>query len=111
MKTLKENIFIKLEKMGLKNLRRHIVVEYTLTPNDIQNLYGSHRGSIYGVACDRWLNQSLKAPKKNPKIEGMYHVGGSINPGSGMPMVVLGGYQTAKIIAKKFKKQKKNYLQ
>ena len=39
-------------------------------------------------------------PKKSPKFDNLYFVGGSINPGGGMPMVVLSGINTAKDIIK-----------
>jgi hypothetical protein len=38
--------------MGLTDLRKHIVVEDTLTPIDIEKMYRSNRGSIYGVVSD-----------------------------------------------------------
>lgn len=96
---LRDVVLLKLEKMGLTDLRRNIVIEETWTPKDLKQKYRSNRGSIYGVVCDRWKNQGIKAPKKSKDVKNLYYVGGSTNPGSGMPMVVLGGHQTAKMIA------------
>ena len=58
---LKEICLDKLERMGLTDLRRHIVVEDFWTPFDIEARYGSNRGSIYGVVCDRRRNFAFKA--------------------------------------------------
>jgi diapolycopene oxygenase len=97
---LKERVYDKLERMGLQDLRRHIVYEHVWTPRDIERMYYSNRGSIYGVVSDRFKNLAFKAPKKSRTYEGLYFVGGSVNPGGGMPMVFLCGQNTARLIAR-----------
>ncbi|HTB96619.1 MAG TPA: phytoene desaturase family protein [Terracidiphilus sp.] len=96
---LKEMCLDKLERMGLTDLRRHIVVEDFWTPFDIEARYGSNRGSIYGVVCDRRRNFAFKAPKKSTQFRNLFFVGGSVNPGGGMPMVTLSGQHVARMIA------------
>lgn len=96
---LKERVIDKLERMGLTDLRKHIVVEDTLTPFDIEKMYYSNRGSIYGVVTDWKKNYGFKAPKKSKKYKNLYFTGGSVNPGGGMPMVVLCGQKVADRIA------------
>lgn len=96
---LKEICLDKLERMGLTDLRRHIVVEDFWTPFDIEARYASNRGSIYGVACDRRRNFAFKAPKQSSRFRNLFFVGGSVNPGSGMPMVTLSGQHVARMIA------------
>jgi diapolycopene oxygenase len=95
---LKEICLDKLEHMGLTDLRRHIVVEDFWTPFDIEARYGSNRGSIYGVACDRRRNFAFKAPKQSSRFRNLFFVGGSVNPGGGMPMVTLSGQHVARMI-------------
>ncbi|MCG8599996.1 MAG: NAD(P)/FAD-dependent oxidoreductase [Verrucomicrobiales bacterium] len=95
----KERVLIKLEKMGLSDLRRHIVVEDTLTPVDIEKMYRSNRGSIYGVVSDWRKNRGFKIPKQSSKYRNLFFTGGSINPGGGMPMAVLCGQKVADRIA------------
>jgi len=95
---LKEICLDKLERMGLTDLRRHIVVEDFWTPFDIEARYGSNRGSIYGVACDRRRNFAFKAPKRSSQFRNLFFVGGSVNPGGGMPMVTLSGQHVARMI-------------
>lgn len=87
----KDKVLDKLERMGLEGLRESIVVEHVLTPEDIQKMYYSNRGSIYGVACDRWKNFALKTPKQSSRYRNLFFVGGSVNPGAGVPMVLLCG--------------------
>jgi diapolycopene oxygenase len=87
----RDRVLEKLERMGLTDLRRHIVVEDMWTPEDIQTRYFSNKGSIYGVVSDRFKNLGFKAPRRSEAYSNLYFVGGSVNPGGGMPMVTLSG--------------------
>lgn len=88
---LRERVLAKLERMGLTDLRRHIVTEEYWTPSDIEARYYSNQGSIYGVVADRNKNLGFKAPQRSSQLSNLYFVGGSVNPGGGMPMVTLSG--------------------
>ncbi len=94
----KERVVDKLERMGLTDLRKHVVFEHLWTPLDIQRQYYSNRGSIYGVVADKWLNLGFKAPKQSDRYPNLFFVGGSVNPGGGMPMVVLCGQNVCRRI-------------
>jgi diapolycopene oxygenase len=86
-----DRVLDKLERMGLTDLRKHRIVEDTLTPVDIERMYLSNRGSVYGVVSDWKLNRAFKAPKQSRKYRNLFFTGGSVNPGGGMPMAVLCG--------------------
>ncbi len=98
--TFRLNILDKLERMGLTDLRKHIVVEELWTPETIQDMYYSNRGSIYGVVASKNKNMGFKVPKHSKLYQNVYFVGGSVNPGGGMPMVVLSGQQVVEQILK-----------
>jgi diapolycopene oxygenase len=100
-RALRDRVLVKLERMGLHDLRKHIVVEHMWTPYDIREQYYSNRGSIYGVVADRWRNFGFKAPKQSSAYDNLFFVGGSVNPGGGMPMVTLCGQNVGKLIAQK----------
>lgn len=95
---LKELCLDKLECMGLTGLRKHIVVEDFWTPFDIEARYLSNRGSIYGVVSNMRKNFAFKAPKQSPRYRNLFFVGGSVNPGGGMPMVTLCGQHVARLV-------------
>ena len=97
---LRERVLNKLERMGMEGLKKSIVVEDMWTPEDIKENYYSNRGSIYGVVSDKKKNLGFKAPKKSGKYSNLYFAGGSVNPGGGMPMVILSGQQLAGIVEK-----------
>ena len=64
----KERVLDKLERMGLKDLRKHVVFEHCWTPIDIREQYHSNKGSIYGVVSDRFKNLAFKAPKQSIEV-------------------------------------------
>ncbi|MDO9270186.1 MAG: phytoene desaturase family protein [Methylobacter sp.] len=88
---MRERVLLKLERMGLTDLRKHIVCEESWTPVDIQERYYSNQGSIYGVVADRFKNLGFKNAQRSKVLKNLYFVGGSVNPGGGMPMVTLSG--------------------
>ncbi|MEE7625033.1 phytoene desaturase family protein [Methylobacter sp. Wu8] len=88
---MRERVLLKLERMGLTDLRKHIVCEESWTPVDIQEKYYSNQGSIYGVVADRFKNLGFKNAQRSKVLKNLYFVGGSVNPGGGMPMVTLSG--------------------
>ena len=96
----REKVLIKLERMGLKDLRKHIVSEELWTPKIIHEHYYSTEGSIYGVNSVRKVNMGFKNKKQSHLYDNLYFVGGSVNPGGGMPMVVLSGQQVVEQILK-----------
>lgn len=100
---LEERVLIKLEEMGLTDLRKRTVVKNRWLPEDIQETYYSHRGAIYGTVSNRKANRGFKHEKESEKYDNLYFVGGTVNPGGGMPMVTLSGQQVSDKIVKKEK--------
>ncbi|WP_215112640.1 MULTISPECIES: phytoene desaturase family protein [unclassified Exiguobacterium] len=98
-----ERVLDKLEQMGLDGLREHTVTRDVWTPHDIERTYGSDRGAIYGTVADKNRNGGFKHKKQSELYHNLYFVGGTVNPGGGMPMVTLSGQQVSDKIAKRDK--------
>ena len=45
--------------------------------------------------ADKKKNKGFKFPKQSQYFDNLFFVGGSVNPGGGMPMVTLSGQQVA----------------
>ncbi len=97
---LKDRVLDKLERMGLEDLRRHTIVEDVLTPLDLERMYYSNRGSVYGVVSDWKKNYGFKFPKQSTRYRNLFFTGGSVNPGGGMPMVILCGQKVAERVVR-----------
>ncbi len=90
-------IIKKLKGHGV-DLDGRIVVEKMLTPADIQEMTGAHRGALYGTSSnDKWA--AFRRPhNKCAEVEGLYFCGGTTHPGGGVPMVTLSGKVAAEMI-------------
>lgn len=96
-----EIVLDKLERMGMHGLRENIVTRDVWTPHDIERVYGSDRGAIYGTVSDKKRNGGFKHKKQSELYDNLYFVGGTVNPGGGMPMVTLSGQQVSDKIVKR----------
>ncbi len=88
-------IMRKLERMGLDDIEKHIVVEKHLTPNMIESMYNAEGGAIYGLASHGRLKGGFKPANRSQRFSGLYFAGGSANPGPGVPMVLMSGVTAA----------------
>ncbi len=73
-------------------------------PSDFASKYFANRGAIYGVVGDRDKNQGTSINKNSEKYENLFFVGGSVNPGSSIPMVVAG----ARLVSEKLDSKHQN---
>lgn len=98
VKGLREGVLRRLAKHGAKIEPGHIVVEDVLTPLDWKDRFGLYDGSAFGASHTLSQIGPFRARNYSKEIEGLYFVGASTTPGTGMPMVVLGGKRTAERI-------------
>jgi diapolycopene oxygenase len=91
-------IITKLESRGLKDLIGSIDFYQIMTPADLQERTGAHRGAIYGTSSNSFQQAFFKLGNKSKDIEGLWFVGGSAHPGGGTPIVTKSGQLVAKAI-------------
>ncbi len=95
---VREAVLRRLKAELQVDLEGEIEEEGVMTPGDIAANTGSYRGSLYGIASNSTTAAFLRHPNRSRRYRGLYHVGGSVHPGGGMPLVVLGGKITADLI-------------
>lgn len=94
-KDLRGRILARLACHGIALEAGDILTEHILTPEDWAGRFGLHDGSALGAAHTLFQMGPLRYPNRDPKIRGVYYVGASTTPGTGLPMVTLGGKMTA----------------
>ncbi len=87
----------KMERCGFTGLEESIETERWITPLDLQKLYRVNKGAIYGVVTRRGLTSAFKTGNRSP-LPGLYFAGGSVNPGAGVPMVLMSGQIAANCV-------------
>lgn len=86
-----ERLIDRIEAAALPGLRSSIRVKRWYTPNDFERDYHCHRGSIFGLSARNDQTAFRRPAPRSRDVAGLYLVGGSTQPGGGVPMVVLGG--------------------
>ncbi|MBA3861953.1 MAG: phytoene desaturase, partial [Solirubrobacterales bacterium] len=72
-----------------------IVTSARRTPDDLERETGAARGAIYGAAPHGRLGTIGRPPNAARRPRGLYRAGGTVHPGGGLPLVMLG----AKVVA------------
>jgi phytoene desaturase len=82
----KERIVRELARHGWK---LEATTDADIRPTDLEQLFPSSRGSIYGLASNSKMAAFKRPSNKVPGVERLYAVGGTVHPGAGLPMVAL----------------------
>lgn len=91
-------VFRRLASHNIRLSESDFLVEEVWTPEEWRNRFGLYDGSAFGAAHTLFQMGPFRAKNYAPDIKGLYFVGASTTPGTGMPMVVLGGAMTAERI-------------
>jgi phytoene desaturase len=66
------------------------------TPADLERDSGGRGGAIYGTAPHGRLNGTRRPGQRVPGVRDLWRVGGSVHPGGGLPLVMLGAATVAR---------------
>jgi phytoene desaturase len=91
-----ELLLAKLAGAGL-DIRSRLLFTEILTPADFERRYDGWQGSIYGTPHHGRLAPFRRPGNRGP-VRGLYLVGGSVHPGGGLPLVVIGSRIVADMI-------------
>lgn len=94
----KQRVLDRLRDDGIHLDPSRIVVEEVYTPEDWRQKFGLYDGSAFGAAHTLFQVGPFRSRNYSSSVAGLYYVGASTTPGTGMPMVVLGGKLTAERI-------------
>jgi phytoene desaturase (3,4-didehydrolycopene-forming) len=96
-KTVLETIQTRTNCAALEPL---IVHESLNTPTSWESTFNLDKGSILGLSHSFFNVLAFRPKTKHPSIEGVYFVGASTHPGTGVPIVLAGAKITAEQILK-----------
>lgn len=81
------------ERTGIVNLRKHIMVEKVITPQNWENDYHVHFGATFNLAHKFKQLLGFRPHNQFEDFSNVYLVGGGTHPGSGLPTI----YDSARI--------------
>lgn len=86
---LEAEILGRLERFGLRDLRRHIVTRRTVTPADFGSDFSATRCEAFGLAHGIDQVGWFRPHNRHADFGNLYFVGQSTHPGCGIPMVLI----------------------
>ena len=87
---IKTLIFDRLNHHNIDLTQDNIEYEKIYTPDEWKNLFGLYKTSAFG-ASHNLFNIGPFRNKNKSNYKGLYYVGASTTPGTGLPMVTLSG--------------------
>lgn len=86
---LEEEMYGRLERFGLTDLRRHVVTRRIFTPADFTTELSATRGEAFGLAHGIRQVGYFRPHNRHPEYRNLYFVGQSTHPGCGVPMAII----------------------
>jgi phytoene desaturase len=102
---VKARVLERLHRHGVRVVPERIAVEEVYTPVDWSRRFGLYDGSAFGAAHTLFQMGPLRCRNYADEIKGLYYVGASTTPGTGLPMVTLGGEMVSRRIISDLKSQ------
>lgn len=99
---LREAVIRRLSRELGTDIGACIAAEAFLDPPRIEERTGSYRGALYGSSSNRMLAAFFRQANFSSRVKGLYFAGGSVHPGGGIPLCLLGARITASLIQEKY---------
>ena len=90
-KEIKNKIFERFNYHGIDLSPENIEFEKIYSPDKWRELYGLYKTSAFGASHNLFNIGPFRNRNKSSKVNGLYYVGASTTPGTGLPMVTLSG--------------------
>ncbi len=94
----KEKILQKLSKSLNVQVSDLIETEAVLDPITIESNTGSDKGSLYGSSSNHRMSAFFRQANFSKEYDNLYFCGGSVHPGGGIPLCLLGAKIVNKLI-------------
>jgi phytoene dehydrogenase-like protein len=94
----RENVLRKLSRNLKMAIKPYILCESVLDPVKVEQETGSAFGSVFGNSSNGILAAFLRQPNFSSRIKNLYFCGGSVHPGSSIPLCLLSAKITAQLI-------------
>jgi phytoene desaturase len=94
--SVRRRILMRLRQEGVVLPEDRFVFETAWTPDTWSRAFGLYDGSAFGATHSLFQMGPFRPRNADRRIRGLYYTGASTTPGTGLPMVVLGGEMTAR---------------
>lgn len=85
---------------GLEDVVENIIYQNYLTPKDLQDSFNSYGGTAFGLSHTLTQANYFRPHLKLPQVKNLYFVGSSVQPGTGVSVVLLSSKLVAEEVIK-----------
>lgn len=85
---------------GLEDIEENIIYENYLTPIELKNSFNSYGGAAFGLSHTLTQTNYFRPHLKLTKVNNLYFVGSSVQPGTGISIVLISSKLVAEEIIK-----------
>jgi phytoene desaturase len=89
------------ERLGVGDLRRHIVAEKVMTPVDWRDRFSVYKGATFNLAHNLGQMAYWRPRNRFEELDGCFLTGGGTHPGSGLPTILESARISANLISRK----------
>ena len=89
-------------RTGMSDIRRHIVAERIIGPNDWQDDFEVYAGATFNLGHNFGQMIYLRPHNQFEELQHCYLVGGGTHPGSGLPTIYESGRISANLISRQY---------
>lgn len=90
----REQVFRRLELLGINDLREHIKFETNYTPLSWRKRYNLVKGSTHGLSHNLMQLAYFRPSNRHARYHNLYFAGASTRPGTGLPTAMVSGRLT-----------------
>ncbi len=95
---LRKLVFAKINSVCGCNLEELIEVEHQFYPANFTGRYNIKYGATFGLAHNLTQSAFFRPPNRDVRINNLYYVGASTQPGGGLPVVIASSRIVADMI-------------
>lgn len=92
----------RLERAGIRDVRKRILFEEVVTPADWDAKHQIHLGATFNLAHNFGQMLHLRPRNRFEDLDGVYIVGGGTHPGSGLPVIYEGARISSRLLLQDF---------
>jgi phytoene desaturase len=95
----RQEVFRRLELLGIRDLGEHIKFETTYNPLSWRRRYNLVKGATHGLSHNLLQLGYFRPSNRHPDIHNLYFVGASTHPGTGLPTAMVSSRHASQRIA------------
>lgn len=100
---LVESLIARLESHTKTTISKDIIVKKIAMMDFFADTFNAYKGNAFGLAHTLGQSAMFRPRMQSKKLHNLFYVGQYTNPGTGVPMVILSGKITARVVGERIR--------